>query len=154
MKSKLLTVRLDFNGLPDGLVAEASCHAVVEQVKVGILKFENPPAVDAHQMIVGRSLQKIRIIGRVIVSQIDLSEEIRLHQQPEGAINCSPRGFGIQLPSALEKLVGREMLVFGKSSLDDGITLPGPPQPFAADEFIELFLDRDVHEWISNPGPP
>ena len=38
------------------------------------------------------------------------------------------------------------MLVLGERCLDDGITLPGPPQSFAPNELIEPFLNSHIHE--------
>ena len=142
---QLLAIRLDLDRLPDRLEAEPPRHAIVEQIQVRVFEFHHPPAVDADQMVVRWLVEEVGIVGRLVVAEVDFAQQIRLHQQAQGAVNRRPRGFGIEFAGAVEKLLRGEMLVLGKRRLGDRVTLAGPPQTFAPDEIIEFFLDARVH---------
>jgi len=96
-------------------------------------------------MIVRGLVEEVRIIGGLVFTQIDFAQQIRFHQQAQGPVNGSSRGFGIDLPDPVEELIRCEMVVLGECHLDDDIALIGSSQTFAPDEIIEPFLDATVH---------
>jgi hypothetical protein len=72
----LFAVCLDFNALANGLEAEAAGHAVIEKFKVRVLKLHDPPAIDAHQVVVRGFIVEVRVIGCLIVTEINFSQKI------------------------------------------------------------------------------
>ena len=119
-----------------------------------VLELNHAAAIDAEQMVVRRLVVEVRIVGRLVLAEIDFAQQARLHQQPEGAVNSGAGGIGIQLAGAGEELIRGEMLVLGKGGLDDGFALTGPAEALALDEVIEPFLDAGVHPAISSDRPP
>jgi hypothetical protein len=142
---ELFAACLDLDGLPYGLEPEAACEAIRLDVHIPVLEFHDIPAVDADEVVVGGFLKEIRIVGDLAFPEIDLAEQIRLHQQPEGAVNGGAGCLSIDLADAVVEFLSGEMLVLRENDIYNVLALHGAPQPFAPDEFIEPFLDATVH---------
>jgi hypothetical protein len=97
----------------------------------------------------GRLVDKVGIVGRLIFAEVDLAEEVGFHQQTERAVNGGARGFSIHPADTVEEFVSGEMFILGKGHLDDGVALIGPAQSLASDEVVESFLNGGFHGGIS-----
>jgi hypothetical protein len=112
MLAELFAISLDLERLAERLESQPPGHAVVEQIDVGILELHYPPAIDADEVVVRGFIKEVRIVSRLVVAQIDLTQQFRLHQQAqrveERGMNL--RGIDVLLahvPMQLEWRLGR-----------------------------------------------
>lgn len=145
IEAELLATRLDLDALADRAEAEPARDAVVEEVEVRVLELHHTAAVDADEVVVRGLVEKVGVVGGLVVAEVDFAQQLRLQQQAERPVNRGARGLGIQLARALVELLGGEMLVLGEGRSNDRLALAGPPQFLAADEFVESFLNAGVH---------
>ena len=115
---------------------------------MGILKLHDTSAIDANEVIVRGLVEKVGVVGGLVVSEIDFTKQIRFDQKTERAIDSGARGFRIEFSGTIKEFICREMFVFGECGLDDGFTLAGSAQPLAADKFVKSFLNICVHWWF------
>jgi len=112
---------------------------------MGIFELDDPPAVDTDEVIVRGFVEEVGVVGGLIITEIDFTEQVCFDQQTKCAVNGGAGGFGIEFSGAIKEFIGCEMFVFGERGLDDGFTLPGPAKALAADEFVKSFLNGSVH---------
>lgn len=143
--AQLFARGLDAEGLFHRAKAKAPCEAVVEDFEVLVFKFQNFAAIDADEVVVGRAVEKVRVVSRLAVAKVDLVKEVGLGQEGEGTIEGSARGGRALFAKAFEQLFGREVILGGKNELHDGIALGGLPKTFGADEGIEFFANCGRH---------
>lgn len=144
--SELLAGRLDLYRLPNGVIAKTPRHALAEHVDPGILELDHLSAIDAHKVVMRGFLKEIRVIRCVVVTKIDLTQQIRLHQQGERAIHRGARCFFIGPPHSFKQFFSTEMFILRKNRVDDAVTLLGAPQAFAADERRQFLANQIVHD--------
>lgn len=122
---QLFTGRFNPEGLFDGAKSEAAGEAIVKNFQMVVFEFEHFSTIDTDEMIVTGAIEKVGIIGRLPVTQIDLMEEVSLGQERQSSIERCPRGGGTLFAKAFKELFGSKVLVRRKNELDDGIALRG-----------------------------
>jgi hypothetical protein len=145
LEAELLAVGLDLDRLADRFEAEAAGEAVVEEFDVGVLEFDDAAAVDADEVVVGGFVDEVGVVGGLVVAEVDFAEEVGFDEQAEGAVDGGAGGVGVGFADAVEEFLGGEVFVLGEGGAGDALALGGSPQAFAADEFVQLLLNRFVH---------
>jgi len=144
--AELLATGLDLDGLCDSLESMAARHAVIHDIDVRVFKLDDFSTVDAHKVIVRWLVQEVRVIGGLVIAQIDLPQQSCLHQQAKRAVNGGTGSFGIHFPDPVIQLIRSEMFILGEGGFYNHITLTRPAQTLAADEFVKPLLNAFLHE--------
>ena len=144
--AELLATGLDLDGLCNSLESMAARHTVVHDIDVRIFKLDDFSAVDAHKMIVRWLVEEVWIVGRLVVTQVDLAQQGCLHQQAEGAVNSGSGSFGIHFPDPVIQFIRSEMFILGEGGLYDHVTLARPAQSLAPDKIVKFLLNAFLHE--------
>jgi hypothetical protein len=124
---------------------EATGDAVVKQGRIVVFKFDDSVTIQADEVIVLRFIQKVRIVKSLVSAEIDLAQQIAIHEQLKGAINGRAGDGAVQLAGLFKQLVGVEMIVGGEGGLDDDFTLLGAAQASAGEVGFQPFFDSWVH---------
>ena len=143
---QLLAVGLDAHAFELGLETEAAGDAIVQQGDVLVLKLHHPVAIEADEVVVLRFFEEIRVVVGLIAAQIDLAEHAAGLHEGDRAINRGPGDGAVDLAHLVEEFLGIEVVVRGKSSLNDDITLLGPPLPLLGEIGIQALFDIFDHE--------
>lgn len=142
---QLLAVRLDADAFVRGLETEAAGDAILEQRDVFVLELDDLVAVVADQVIVLRLLQEVRVVIRLVAAQVDLVQQLALHQQAEGAIHRRAADGAVDFARHVQKLLSGEVLGGAEGGLHDDIARLRPAQSFAEQVAFESFADLRVH---------
>lgn len=88
--AEFLAARFDAERLLHGAKSESPRDAFVEDLEVVVLELDDFPAVDTDEVIVRWLVEKVGIVGRLAVAQVDFLEEPSLGQERKGAIDGGP----------------------------------------------------------------
>ena len=77
----------DAQALADGAVAETTGHAVVEEIKVVVFKLDDLSAINTDEMIVGRAVEEVGVVGLLAVAELDFVNEFGFVEQGESAVD-------------------------------------------------------------------
>lgn len=78
--AKLFAVSVNLNHLLHGLKSKPPRDAVVEEIEVGVLKLNYPATINTDQMVVRWLFEEIRVVGRLVIAEIDLPQQVGLDQ--------------------------------------------------------------------------
>ena len=143
--AQFLAAGFDAEGLLDGAESKPTGDALVEDLQVVVFELDDPPTIDANEVIVGRFVEKVRVVGGLAVAEVDFLEESGLGEEGEGAIEGGAGGPGIGSVEPLPEFVRREVLVRGEDGIDDGVSLGSVAEPLHPDEGVELLPDLRCH---------
>lgn len=73
--------------MADRAVAEASGHAVIEQVEVFVFKLDDFSAIDADKVVVGGAVEEVRVVGGLAVAELDFVNESGFVEQGESTVD-------------------------------------------------------------------
>ena len=135
----------DTEALADGSIAETTSDAVVEEIEVVVFKLDDFSAVDTDEVVVGRAVEEVGVVGRLAVAEFDFVNETCFVEQGQGAVNGGSGGRGASGAEAVEKLFGGEVFVGSEDDFNDFIALRGLPETFFADEFVEPLPNAFFH---------
>lgn len=74
--SELVAGSFDTEGLFDGAETETAGEAIVEDFEVIVFELEYFPAIDANEVVVGGPVEKVGVVSRLAVSQVDLVKQV------------------------------------------------------------------------------
>lgn len=118
---------------------------------MGVLKLNHPATINTDQVVMRWLFEEIRVVGRLVIAEIDLPQQVGLDQQTQRAVDRRSGGLRVQFTSTFEQFIRREMLVLGKGRLGNGVSLTRSAQPFASDKIVESFLYAAIHsEFLAN----
>jgi hypothetical protein len=143
--SEFFAAGFDAEGLLHGSEAQAAGDAVVEDFEMIIFELDDLAAIDADEVVVGRAVEKIGVVGGLAVTEVDFLDESRFDEEAEGAVDGGAGGLQLATTDAVPELVGGEMLVRGENEGEDGVPLWGLSEAFLADEVIKTLADLLVH---------
>jgi len=141
----LFAASLQLDGLPDRAESESAGHAVVEQVDVIILEFNDLAAIDADEVIVTGLFEVIRVVGLQVTTQIDFLDQSGFNQQGDGPVDGGPGGIQVVLSHAVEELLGGEMVIRGEGQAHNRVPLGGAAQSLLPNEGIKFGHCSFVH---------
>jgi hypothetical protein len=144
---------LDAEGAFHRAESEAAGNAVIEDTDAVVLELDDLAAVDANEVVVGRAVEEVGIVGGLAVAKIDFLEEGGLGEEGESAVEGGSGGAGVRSAEAFPKLVGAEVLVSGKNRVNDGVALAGLAQSLLFDEGVEALPDLRGHGRSMNTEP-
>lgn len=84
--AEFLAVGFEADGLLVRAKAEAAGDAVVEQLDVVVLEFDDFAAVDADEVVVRWGVVVVRVVGGLITAEVDFYKQACFCQQGERAI--------------------------------------------------------------------
>ena len=143
--SKLITVGFDAHALHAGLEPETTRDAVMKQRGVIVLKLNHSITIEADQMVVLGLVEDIGVVVGLVAAQIDLAQQSAFHQQGEGTIDGGPRNGAVELARLFQQFLRFEVVISGKSSLDNDIPLLGAAQSLASQVCFQALSDTFVH---------
>lgn len=143
--SEFFATGFDANALGRGLEPETAGDAVLEQRDVFIFKLDHLVAIGADEVIVLGLLQEVRVVVSLIATEVDLVQELALHQQGEGAINGGTADGAVELARHLQQFFRSEVFGGRESGLNDDLTLLRPAQPLAGQIAVETFADFGIN---------
>ena len=113
--------------------AETSGDAVLQQLHIDVLEFDDSVAVNTNQMIVRRMLDKIRIIDLGVRTEVNYATS---RSRPEAAA-CDKRSRVKPISDPLrhhEQFLRCKMLVRSERRINNRLALDGAPQSFFRQE--------------------
>ena len=125
--AKFLAGCFNSEALADRAIAEASGHAVVEEIEVVVFKLDDFSAIDADEVVVGGAVEEVRVVGGLAVAELDFVNEPGFIEEGKSAVNGGAGGCRSGGAEAVEELFRGEMFVGSKDDLDDLIALGGLP---------------------------
>ena len=125
--------------------AEAAGQAIVEEFEVRVLEFDDLATVDADEVVVGRAVEEVGVVGLEVAAEVDLVEQAGFDEEGDGPVDGGAGDAGVGLAGAIEEFLGGEMIVAGEGGAHDGVALRGAAQAFFADEGFEAVEDGGVH---------
>ena len=78
--AKLFAVSVNLNHLPYGLKSKPPRDTVVEEIEVGVLKLNHPATIDTDQVVMRWLFEEIWVVGRLVIAEIDLPQQVGLYQ--------------------------------------------------------------------------
>jgi len=123
---------------------EATGDAVVQQGGVVVFKLDDTIAIQANEMVVLGFIEKVRVVKGLVSAEIDLAEQIAIHEQLKGAINGGAGDGAVQFAGLFQQFVGVEVIVRSESGLDDDFTLLRAAQASASEVGFQPFFDSWV----------
>lgn len=125
VRTQLIAGGLDAEGLLDGAKAEAAGEAVVEDFEVVVFEFEHFATIDADEVIVGGTVEKVGVVGGLAVAEVDLVQEVGFGEEGQGPVDGGTGGGGAHFAEALEEFLGSEVFIGVENELHNGIALRG-----------------------------
>ena len=105
---------LDLEGLPLRPESETPCSAIVHELDVRVFELNDLAAVNTDQVVVGWAVDKIGIVGFLVISKINFMKQSGLNEERNGAIHGCTRGVSIRgsgLAKPFPEFIGGEMLI-------------------------------------------
>lgn len=116
--------------------SEAPGDAVVQEVEVAVFKLDDFPAINTDEVVVGGTVEEVRVVGGLAVAELDFVNEMGLGEEGQSPVNSGAGGTGARGAKAFEEVVGSEMFIGCKDDFDNFIPLWSLSQPLFADEII------------------
>ena len=130
------TEPVELVGVREELVAVSLDDFLLERFDARLLKLDDLPALDAHQVIV-MGFGKCDFVVRRSISKIVLFDHAGLMEEGEGSVDGPSRDRAVDASHIFDELLGCKVEV-GDCATDDQLTLGGQTDPFRAEELFDF----------------
>ena len=102
-------------------------------------------AINADEVVVTGTIEEVRIVGRIPVTEVNLVQEVGLDEESQSAVESSSRSRRLAFPRTLEELISSEVLIGRKDEIDNGISLRCLSKTLRFNKGIQFFADSGRH---------
>ena len=120
---ELLTAGLDVDAFAGWLKAQTPRDAVLQERNVLVLKLHHAITIRAGQVVVLGFVQEVRVVVSLVAPEIDLVQQVALHQQAQRSVNRGAGNRRVHAPHTVQQFLGSKVIRGGKRRLHNRVAL-------------------------------